>query len=127
MRETRRARWELEARLHEYAITAGGEDQAVAWDRETALRIVRAVNTHDDLVGALNAVLADPGGCPTCDSGRLRPGAMAHWPECGFLRAGTILARSEDSSVAAPRPDSGPMLTAAPAGPVIQISSSEVP
>lgn len=39
------------------------------------------------LLAALHALLANPHGCPMCDSGTLRNPAKSHWDNCPYLAA----------------------------------------
>jgi len=41
----------------------------------------------DALFEALRLILAEPHGCPMCDSGKLRNPAKEHWDTCGFAKA----------------------------------------
>lgn len=47
--------------------------------------------TSHALASALRGLLADPYGCPMCDSGRLRNPEKAHWPECPYAIARAVL------------------------------------
>jgi hypothetical protein len=46
----------------------------------------------DDAIEALRLILAEPFGCPFCDSGTLRNPTKTHTETCGFERARTLLA-----------------------------------
>ncbi len=43
---------------------------------------------------ALKMILAEPYGCPACDSGKLR-GKKPHWDECGYGVAQALLAQEK--------------------------------
>lgn len=51
-----------------------------------------------DMRTALLAILADPHGCPFCDSGKLRNPNKGHTDECGFALAQAALAKAEGKS-----------------------------
>lgn len=46
---------------------------------------------------ALQAILAEPDGCPQCDYGKLRAN-KPHWPECGFAKAQALTARTPETT-----------------------------
>lgn len=49
----------------------------------------------DELLAAMKMILAEPYGCPMCDSGKLRNPAKEHWDTCGFARAVSVIAKTE--------------------------------
>lgn len=53
-----------------------------------------AQSVTDDAVEALKLILAEPYGCPMCDSGKLRDPQKEHWPECGYPRARAVVERA---------------------------------
>jgi hypothetical protein len=54
--------------------------------------IILKADMPQKLALAIEAILADPDGCPMCDSGKLRNPGKPHWPECGFDQAAKALA-----------------------------------
>jgi hypothetical protein len=50
---------------------------------------------RDELLVAVRAILANPHGCPMCDSGVLRNPTKEHWAACGFAMAVAAVARVE--------------------------------
>ena len=44
-----------------------------------------------EMKAALQAILADPYGCPFCDSGQLRNPERGHRPECGYRMAKRVM------------------------------------
>jgi hypothetical protein len=57
---------------------------------------------RDELQRTLRMILAEPHGCPMCDSGALRNKAKEHWNTCGFARARQILGEGQQGEN--PRP-----------------------
>lgn len=55
---------------------------------------VELTTERDTLKQRLEAVLANPDGCPMCDGGRLRNANKEHWDDCPFLLARAALASS---------------------------------
>ena len=51
-----------------------------------------------DLLAALEAICADPYGCPFCDSGRLRNQNKPHDENCGFALATAALAKARGAA-----------------------------
>lgn len=46
----------------------------------------------EKLQEAIVMILAEPHGCPMCDSGKLRSPNKPHWTTCGFGRAHALMA-----------------------------------
>ncbi len=64
--------------------------------RVAARRLVQAMeHIHDTEIApirnALKRILAEPYGCPMCDSGKLRNAAKEHWESCGYAMAFKVL------------------------------------
>lgn len=62
---------------------------------ELRIIIQHAQFRHD---AALRAIIADPYGCPFCDSGKLRNPAKGHDSDCGFALADAVLTKTEAQS-----------------------------
>lgn len=60
--------------------------------------IVRAVNSHADMLAALKAIKAEPYGCPFCDSGTLRNPVKGHNEDCGYHLLEAAIAKAEGRS-----------------------------
>lgn len=58
----------------------------------TAARADRLAAENAALTAALEAIRAEPFGCPFCDSGKLRNPAKRHTEDCGFLKLEAALA-----------------------------------
>lgn len=62
---------------------------------DDAARMIVKLQAHaTELRIALQTILAEPYGCPACDSGKLR-GPKPHWDDCGYAKAQTALAVNE--------------------------------
>lgn len=46
----------------------------------------------EEMEEALRLIVAEPHGCPMCDSGKLRDPQKEHWDTCGFAKAQSIIA-----------------------------------
>ena len=44
-----------------------------------------------DACAAIAGILAEPYGCPMCDSGKLRNPEKSHWPDCPYAIANDVL------------------------------------
>ena len=49
------------------------------------------LNIGNEHLAALRLILAEPFGCPACDSGTLRDPQKSHWDRCGFAAAKAIV------------------------------------
>lgn len=55
-------------------------------------RLLRDLVTEvRDLRASLQLILAEPHGCPMCDSGKLRDPDKEHWDRCGFAKAAALV------------------------------------
>jgi len=61
-------------------------------------RSARLIAAAPALLEALKLILAEPHGCPMCDSGTLRNPDKQHWESCGFARAVAVVAQAEGRS-----------------------------
>jgi hypothetical protein len=62
------------------------------------------------IVEALRAILAEPYGCPMCDSGILRSTSKGHWPQCRYPKAVLALAQYDEAQALRAQPAPEPVL-----------------
>jgi CelD/BcsL family acetyltransferase involved in cellulose biosynthesis len=81
-------------------------DDCAEWAEQHTWAMTKAAHLFLTLLAALEVqtqriaqleevmrlILAEPYGCPMCDSGKLRNPAKEHWDCCGFAWAASLLA-----------------------------------
>lgn len=87
------ASWVREINAAEAVIapTGGAAFHAVRQADELLAGWEAAEQASSNARTILARILAEPYGCPMCDSGMLRKGAPEHWPECGYGQARALL------------------------------------
>lgn len=69
----------------DYPYGRGSDDPGLPMNKPSGPSRAEKIET------ALRAILAEPYGCPMCDSGKLRNAAKKHWPNCGYALANAAL------------------------------------
>lgn len=71
-----------------------------AWHVKAVVQFAHEAAEHNmrtkALTAALRGLLADPYGCPMCDSGELRNPTKAHWMECPYAVARALVGSEDD-------------------------------